>query len=117
MSEDKVETIFSESSGSVGRAVNHARGQQLSFDSSSMPSADAFTNSEAFLAGISSCGVTLIELYAQEQGIGLQRTNATISGTRTAQRPADFDHIDLHFQFAGVSEAQAKTLVEVWRGR
>jgi hypothetical protein len=31
---------------------------RLALDSSSRPQGDALTNSEAFLAGISSCGVT-----------------------------------------------------------
>ncbi len=64
MSSDKIDTIRSSSSGTMGRAVSEARGQRLVLDSSSHPRPDALTNSEAFLAGISSCGLTLIEMYA-----------------------------------------------------
>ena len=37
MSNDKVDTIRSSSSGTVGRAVSHARSARLTLDSSSHP--------------------------------------------------------------------------------
>jgi hypothetical protein len=55
----KIETMESASSGIVGRAVSTARGQRLVLDSSTQPRGDALTNSEAFLAGISSCTVAV----------------------------------------------------------
>jgi len=54
MSDLKVETVRSDSSGILGRAVSQARGQRLVLDSSTAPKDDALTNSEAFLAGVSS---------------------------------------------------------------
>src|SRR5216110_2835097 len=84
MSSDKIDTVRSSSSGTLGRAVSHTRGQRLILDSSTHPRPDALTNSEAFLAGVGSCGVTLIELYAQDKGVPLKRTNVTIEGVRTA---------------------------------
>ena len=69
MSSDKTDTIRSSSSGTIGRAVSHVRGQRLTLDSSTHPQPDAFTNSEAFLAGVSSCGVTLIEVHARDTGV------------------------------------------------
>jgi hypothetical protein len=50
MNGDKIETIRSPSSGTVGRAVSEVRGRRLVLDSSSRPQPDALTNSEAFLA-------------------------------------------------------------------
>jgi hypothetical protein len=66
------------------------RGQRLVLDSSTHPKSDALTNSEAFLAGVSSCGVTLVEGAAQDKGT---------------------------FELVGVSQADAETLVETYRGR
>ena len=117
MTDDKVETIRSSSSGTIGRAVNEARGQRLALDSSARPQADAFTNSEAFLAGISSCGVTLIEGYARDKGIPLSRMAVTIEGVRPAADPARFARITMRFQLAGVSQAQAEDLVGTYRDR
>jgi uncharacterized OsmC-like protein len=117
MSSDKVETIRSSSSGTVGRAVSEARGQRLVLDSSARPQSDALTNSEAFLAGISSCGVTLIEARARETGVPLERMDVTIEGLRTAADPARFANVTMRFDLAGVTQTQAEELVETYRHR
>lgn len=117
MSSDKVETIRSTSSGVVGRADNVARGQRLVLDSSARPQPDALTNSEAFLAGISSCGVTLIESYAAEKGIPLAGMTVTIDGRRTAAEPNRFAAVTMTFELRGVGQAQAEALVETYRNR
>jgi uncharacterized OsmC-like protein len=117
MSSDKVETIRSSSSGTVGRAVSQARGQRLVLDSSAKPQADAFTNSEAFLAGISSCGVTLIEGHARETGVPLDRMDVTIEGLRTAADPTRFASVTMRFDLTGVTQIQAEELVETYRRR
>ena len=117
MSNEKTETVRSSSSGVRGRAVSLARNARLTLDSSSRPQPDALTNSEAFLAGISSCGVTLIEMYAHETGVPLSSMNVTIEGTRTAADPARFASVTMRFELVGVSQAQAEHLVETYRGR
>jgi uncharacterized OsmC-like protein len=117
MAEDKVETIRSSSSGTVGRAVSVTRGQRLTLDSSARPQPDALTNSEAFLAGVSSCGVTLIEGYAKEKGVPLTRMDVTIEGVRPAEDPARFSAVTMSFEIAGVSQADAEKLVETYRSR
>jgi uncharacterized OsmC-like protein len=117
MSDMKVDTVRSSSSGTVGRAVNQARGQRLVLDSSSAPQSDAFTNSEAFLGAISSCGVTLIEAYARDKGIPMTRMDVTIEGMRTAEEPNRFAGIAMTFAIAGVGQAEAEHLVETYRGR
>ena len=116
MSDLKVETIQSTSSGTVGRALNRVRGQAFALDSSSRPQADAFTNSEAFLGAVSSCGVTLIELHAKEIGVPLARMECTIEGARDPAVPR-FQSVTMRFVLAGVSQAQAEALVETYRGR
>lgn len=116
MTELKVETIRSASSGTVGRALNSVRGQAFPLDSSSRPQPDAFTNSEAFLGSISSCGVTLIELHARETGVALRRMEVTIEGARNPAE-ARFQSVTMRFVLAGVTQAQAEALVETYRGR
>lgn len=117
MSDDKIESIRSTSGGDVGRAVSSVRGQELVLDSSSHPRGDALTNSEAFLAAISSCGVTLIELYAQDEGIPVTRMDVQIEGMRPASQLSRFDSISMCFEIAGVNQGQAEELVEVYRNR
>ena len=117
MSQDKVETIRSSSSGVLGRARNTSRGVTVAFDSSSRPQPDALTNSEAFLAAVSSCGVTLIEMHAKETGVPLAGLDVTIGGTRTAAEPNRFARVSMTFEVAGVSQTQAESLVETYRQR
>ena len=117
MSDLKIDTVRSSSSGTIGRAVSQARGHRLALDSSTHPQPDAFTNSEAFLAGVSSCGVTLIEAYARDKGIPMTRMDVTIEGGRTAAEPNRFASVSMRFEIAGVSQADAEHLVETYRSR
>src|SRR5262245_20951200 len=114
---DVVETIRSSSSGTIGRAHSASRGYRLVLDSSSRKQPDAFTNSEAFLAGVSSCGVTLIEMHAKETGVPLTHTDVTIEGVRSEAEPNRFARVTMTFELAGVSQTQAESLVETYRGR
>lgn len=100
--------VHSSSSGTVGRSLNAIRQHHVVIDSPSIN--EEITSGEAFLAGISSCGVTLVERAAQELGIPLARTEVTIEGVRSPDRPA-FDQITLRFALFGVSQEQAETLV------
>ncbi len=110
-----VDTVRTYSIGMPGRALNSARTQHFILDSSSGPS-EALTNSEAFLAGISSCGVTLIEKYAQQVALPVTRIAVTITGARSAT-PARFDRIEMRFEFTGVGQKDAEKLVAVWQER
>jgi uncharacterized OsmC-like protein len=117
MSSDKVDTIRSSSMGVVGRAESHVRGQRLTLDSSARPQPDALTNSEAFLAGISSCGVTLIEGHARESGVPVRGLDVTIQGVRAASDSTRFASVTMTFEITGVSQEQAESLVETYRSR
>jgi uncharacterized OsmC-like protein len=88
----------------------------LVLDSSSGPG-EGLTNTEAFLAGIASCGVTLIEKYAAEAGIPLGGMGVTISGIQAAADHTRFQTINVRFEFDGVDQAESDRLVEVWRAR
>jgi len=114
--EVKIDSVRSESSGTLGRALSRGHGATLALDSSSRPQPDAFTNSEAFLAGVSSCGVTLIEMHAKETGVPLARMAVTIDGSRD---PAvtRYQSVHMRFEMAGVSQAQAEDLVKTYRSR
>src|SRR3989475_13158822 len=93
------------------------RGQRLVLASSTRPQPAALTNSEAFLAGISSCGVTLIEQHAQERGVPVKRLEVTIEEVRSAAAPNRFESISMHFTIAGVDQTDAERLVETYRER
>ncbi|MBI1845964.1 MAG: OsmC family protein [Candidatus Rokubacteria bacterium] len=116
MSDLKIDTVKSYSSGTVGRALNTARTQHFVIDSPSGPN-EALTSGEAFLAGVSSCGVTLVERHAQETGVPLTRMAVTIEGVRAVANPTVFQSVTMRFELAGVSQAQADALVETYKNR
>ena len=111
-----IDTVRSYSSGLAGRALNQARMHHFVLDSPSGPN-EALTNGEAFLAGISSCGVTLIEKHAQDTGVAVTRMEVAIDGVRSLADPTRFQRIDVRFQIEGVDQARAEALVETWKSR
>lgn len=115
MREAKVDTVRSRSSGVVGRALSQARNHHFVLDSSTAP--EALSNSEAFLAGVSSCGVTLIEGHARDAGIPVRRMEVTIEGVRSAAEPSRFQHVAMRFELHGVDQGTAERLVETYRTR
>jgi len=114
MSDMKIDAVRSSSSGVLGRARSEARGTGSSFDSSSRPQATPFTNSEAFLGGVSRVGHA--DRDARE-GIGdsHDRINVTIEGARTAAEPNRFATITMTFEIARRQPGQADELADVSR--
>ena len=112
----KIDTVRSASSGVLGRSLNQARHQHFVLDSPSGPN-EALTNGEAFLAGISSCGVTLIEKHAHDTAVPLAGMEVQIEGIRSNAEPNRFQAIHVKFRLRGVDQASAEALVEAWRQR
>src|SRR5713226_870139 len=112
----KIDSLRSGSSGVLGRSLNHAWQQHFVLDSPSGPN-EAITNGEAFLAGISSCGVTLIEKHAHDTGVPLASTEVLIEGIRSNAEPNRFQVINVKFELRGVDRTSAEALVETWRER
>ena len=108
-------TVRSASIGHPGRAISSARMHYFVLDSSTKP--EALSNTESFLAGISSCGVTLIENYAAANKVPLAGLTATITGVQDGADPTKFRQIEMDFELRGVGRAEADRLVEVWRSR
>lgn len=106
---DIVNTVRSTSSGTLGRSLNMLGRHTLAIDGPTL--AEEITSSEAFLAGISSCGVNLVERVAREENVPVTRVEVTIEGRRARQRPTDFAAISLRFRLEGVTPPQAEYLV------
>jgi uncharacterized OsmC-like protein len=105
-------SIRSSSSGKVGRALNQIRNHHIVVDSPSI--GEEITSGEAFLLGVSACGVTLVEGAARELGFPVQHTEVTIEGYRAEGRPA-FERVDMRFVFTGPTQEQAETLVQRYK--
>jgi uncharacterized OsmC-like protein len=115
MSDDlKIDSVRSISTETLGRTLNSARANHFVIDSSSGPG-EAVTSGEAFLAGISSCGVNVVSGAAQRGQVPLRRVEVEIDGVRSVQNTADFTRIDVRFFLAGPTAGQARELVEHWQ--
>jgi len=110
----KVDSVRSFSTDILGRTLNSARANHFVIDSSSGPG-EAVTSGEAFLAGISSCGVNVVNGAAQRSQVPLRRVQVEINGLRSVQNTADFARIDVRFLMTGPTAAQAQELVQHWQ--
>jgi uncharacterized OsmC-like protein len=106
--------VRSRSTDVPGRTLNQARTNHWVIDSPSGPN-EAITTGESFLACISACGVTLIELHAQQKGLPFGGLQVGIEGVRTEASMPDFATLDVHFEFSGISREQAAYYVDVWK--
>ena len=80
------------------------------------------TPAELFLSAVASCGVELVQVLAKSSGISLQRIDVTIQGLMDRSKPVRsdvtlFNSVSLQFRMKGVTEGDAKQLVEKFKGR
>jgi uncharacterized OsmC-like protein len=83
---------------------------------------EAITPAELFLGGVAACAAELVEVLARNEGAGLTAVNAEIAGSvdRAHELRSDvtvFSAVALHFTLEGVDDAQARDLVEQFKGR
>jgi uncharacterized OsmC-like protein len=83
---------------------------------------EAVTPGEAFLAGVATCGVELIEVIGRSQGIEVGEVKVDIEGVVDRSNPVRpdvtlFNWVRLRFELGGVDDDQARTLVEAFKGR
>jgi uncharacterized OsmC-like protein len=80
------------------------------------------TPGELFLSAVASCGVELVQVLAKSAGIPLQGIEVKIHGLMDRSRPVRpdvslFNSVRLKFRLAGVTDGDAKQLVEKFKGR
>ena len=80
------------------------------------------TPAELFLSAVASCGVELLQVIAKADGIPLQAIAVDIQGRMDRSKPVRpdlslFNSVKLQFQMKGVTDSDAKQLVEKFKGR
>jgi uncharacterized OsmC-like protein len=116
MAEDVVVTdVVSSSTHVPGRSLNQAGKHHFVIDSPTV--GEEIGSVDSFLAGISSCGINMVEVGARELGYPLQRSELKISGVRPKANPSSFARIDLAFTLYGVTPDQAGSLVTRYQER
>lgn len=83
---------------------------------------EAIAPGELFLAGVATCAVELVEVFAREEGLPLEAADVAIWGDiDSANQPRPevtlFTSLGLEFELAGVTQEQAEHLVERFKGR
>ena len=112
-----VTRVDSTTCGEPGRSLNRARTHHFVIDEPAHGGGpgEEVTPAESFLAGISACGVLLVERQALTTGVTLHRAEATIEGERRRADTSWFTRIVLRFRLAGPSQADAEALVEHYK--
>lgn len=107
-----------------GRVIVSARDQHLVVDGpiqNGCPG-EAMTPAELFLGGVVTCGVEVVQVLAKFEGIPLRGVTVDIKGTidRSCPPRTDvslFNSMRLRFHMRGVTEQQARKLVDAFKGR
>lgn len=117
-------SLEARSTDTFGRVLCSTRDQHFVIDGpvqNGCPG-EAVTPAEAFLAGVASCGVELVQVFARQEELPLERVEVTIRGEMDLDNPVRedvtvFNTVRLDFLLAGVSDEQAEHLVERFKGR
>jgi uncharacterized OsmC-like protein len=80
------------------------------------------TPAELFLAGIATCGVELVQVFAREEELPLLGVRVEIAGEIEPANPVRpdvmvFNRVRLDFELEGVEEHEAEHLVERFKGK
>ena len=112
------------SSETAGRVLCQAREQHFVIDGPTWNGfpGEALSPGEAFLAGIAACGVELIEMFAADDGLEIGRIEIQIRGVIDRENPLRedltlFNQVGMQIEIAGVSDEQARSLVEGFQRR
>src|ERR1700759_3406851 len=83
---------------------------------------EALTPPEIFLAGVVTCGVELVQVFAKDKNLPLRSATGVISATldRSSQTRSDvtlFNSVRLDFTLTGVSQDEGHQLVDAFKAR
>jgi len=114
-----VNRVHSTSTATPGRALNQVRTHELLIDEPTHLGGpgEQITPAEAFLAGVSACGVLMVQGRARDTGVRLDQVEATIEGIRHRSDTSVFQRIEINFRLKGPSQAEADELVEHYKRR
>ena len=112
-----VNRVHSESTATPGRSISQVRDRELVIDEPTHLGrpGEEITPADAFLAGVSACGVLLVQGRARDTAVGLKKIDVNLEAVRHPSDTSVFQRIDITFRLAGPSQAQAVELVEHYK--
>src|SRR6202171_1264885 len=112
-----INRVPSASTATPGRAVNKVRDHQLVIDEPTHLGGpgEQITPAEAFLAGVSACGVLLVQGKARDSGVRLEQVEVNIEAIRHRGDTSVFQRVDMLFRLSGPTGAEAIDLVDWYK--
>jgi len=112
-----VNRVRSASTATPGRSISQVRDRQLVIDEPTHLGGpgEEVTPADAFLAGVSACGVLLVQGRARDTAVRLEKIEVNLEAIRRRSDTSVFQRIDVTFRLAGPSQQQAVELVEHYK--
>jgi uncharacterized OsmC-like protein len=108
-----INRVRSRSTSTPGRSTSEIRQHQLVIDEPTHLGGpgEAITPADAFLAGVSACGVLLVQGRARDTGVKLDTIDVQLEATRHRSDTSVFQRIEMLFRLRGPSPLEAADLV------
>src|SRR5436309_15689338 len=109
-----VNRVHSASTATPGRSINRVRDRQLVIDEPTHLGGpgEEVTPADAFLAGVSACGVLLVQGRARDTAVRLENIEVELEAVRHRSDTSVFQRIDMTFRLACPTQPLAVDLVE-----
>lgn len=124
MSDIREYQVRASSTDTFGRVLCGARNHHFIVDGPQQNGCpgEEITPAELFLSGVAACGVELVQVLAKSSNIPLSGIDVRIQGSMDRSKPVRpdvslFNTVRLQFHMKGVTDQQAKQLVETFKGR
>jgi len=112
-----VNRVRSSSTPTPGRAINQVRHNQFVIDEPTHLGGpgEEITPADAFLAGVSACGVLLVQGRARDTNVRLDAIEVQLEAVRHRRDTSVFQRIEMLMRLSGPTQAQAVELVEHYK--
>jgi uncharacterized OsmC-like protein len=112
-----INRVRSATTGTPGRAISQVRDQELLIDEPTHLGGpgERMSPADAFLSGVSACGVLLVQGKARESGVRLDQVEVNLEAVRQRSDTSVFQRIEMRFRLTGPGQAQALELVEHYK--
>jgi uncharacterized OsmC-like protein len=112
-----INRVQSRSTPTPGRSVSEIRQHELVIDEPTHLGGpgEEITPADAFLAGVSACGVLLVQGRARDTKVKLDSIDVQLEAVRHRSDTSVFQRIEMLFRLGGPSPAQAVDLVEHYK--
>ena len=112
-----INRVRSSSTSRAGRAVSQVRDQELLIDEPTHLGGpgERMSPADAFLSGVSACGVLLVQGKAKETGFRLDKVEVGLEAVRKKSDTSVFESIEMRFRLTGPSQEEAVELIEHYK--